>query len=84
MTVTLNEMATAYITSVENQLVSAKEQLAQAEQYVKQLEEHLDECKLVNSQGTQQVLGNGAGQTSVSAPASIDNNVSENPFVTTN
>jgi len=77
MTVTLNEMATAYITSIESQLVSAKEQLVQAEQYVKQLEEHLDECKLVNSNETKEVLGKGMP----SQTPEVDVN---NPFVATN
>lgn len=74
MTVTLNEMATAYITSIESQLVSAKEQLTQAEHYVQQLEEHLDECKLVNSNEakTKEVLGK-------SMPSQIDVDLN-NPF----
>ena len=45
MAVTLNQMAEAYVSQIEEQLESAKQQAVQATQYAQQLEQHLVECK---------------------------------------
>jgi F0F1-type ATP synthase membrane subunit b/b' len=70
MTVTLNEMADAYILSIEKQLEQAKQQVSEAQTYVQQLEEHLNECKQVNQ-----------NSTGLKAEENVAPVINENPFV---